>query len=79
MSSSSSSSSVAYAAVQLVLEQTRDNTIQRQREEIERHKMAYEDLRSQVVRYLASDSDMSQGADSDDLFGDSDGDGSVAD
>ena len=72
----SSSSSVAYAAVQLVLEQTRDNTIQRQREEIERHKMAYEDLRSQVVRYLAPDSDMSAG-DSDDLFGDSDG--SVAD
>ena len=75
------SSSVAYLAVQTVLEWSREDVIQRQREEIERRKMAFEDLRCQVIRMLApadEDSDRSIA----ELFGDtteSEGDGSVAD
>ena len=61
--------------MQVVLEHWRGSVIQRQREEIERLRMANEDLRSRVVQYLAPDSDMSVG-DSDELFGD---DGSEAD
>ena len=57
--------------MQVVLHHWRGSVIQRQREEIERLRMANEDLRSRVVRYLAPDSDMSAG-DSDELFGDSD-------
>ena len=74
-------SSVAYPALQIVLEQSREDVIQRQREEIERRKMAFEDLRCQVVRMLApaeDDSDRSIA----ELFGDtteSEGDGSIAD
>ena len=73
------SSSVAYAALSLALEQTRDSVIQRQREEIERRKMMFEDLRCQMVRMLApADTEPSERAS--DLFGDSDGsDGSDGD
>ena len=70
-------SSVAYPALQLVLEQTRDSVIQRQREEIERHKMATEDLRSHMVRLLApADTEPSERSAS--LFGDSDDEASSA-
>ena len=75
------SSSVAYLAVQTVLEWSREDVIQRQREEIERRKMAFKDLRCQVVRMLAprdDDSDRSIG----ELFQsptESDDDGSIAD
>ena len=55
--------------MQIVLDHWRGSVIQRQREEIERLRMANEDLRSRVVQYLAPDSDMSVG-DSDELFGD---------
>ena len=74
-------SSVAYPPLKIVLEQCRDDVIQRQREEIERQKMAFEDLRCHMVRMLApadDDSDRSIA----ELFGDdteSDDDGSVAD
>ena len=73
------SSSVAYLAVQTVLEWSREDVIQRQREEIERRKMAFEDLRCQVVRMLApAETEPSERAS--DLFGDSDGsDGSDGD
>ena len=72
---SASSSATAHTAMQIVLDHWRGSVIQRQREEIERLRMANEDLRSRVVQYLAPDSDMSVG-DSDELFGD---DGSEAD
>ena len=68
----------AYAALKIVLEQGREDVIQRQREEIERHKMACEDLRSHMVRLLAP-ADTEPSERSADLFGDSDGDGSSAD
>ena len=64
-------SSVAYPALKIVLEQSREDVIQRQREEIERRKIAFEDLRCHMVRMLApadTDSDRSIG----ELFGDSD-------
>ena len=71
----------AYAALKIVLEQSREDVIQRQREEIERHKMAFEDLRSHMVRMLApADTEPSERSAA--LFGDSDGsddDGSLAD
>ena len=77
-------SSVAYPALKIVLEQSREDVIQRQREEIERRKMAFEDLRCHMVRMLApADTEPSERAS--DLFGDSDGsdgsdgDGSLAD
>ena len=62
-------SSVAYPALKIVLEQSREDVIQRQREEIERRKMAFEDLRCLMVRMLSpadDDSDRSIA----ELFGD---------
>ena len=56
--------------MQVVLEHWRGSVIQRQREEIERLRMANEDLRSRVVQYLAPDSADVSVADSDELFGD---------
>ena len=59
-------SSIAHAALQVVLEQWRGSVIQRQREEIERLRMEREDMRTRILRMF----DVEGEPDSDDLFGD---------
>ena len=49
-----SQSAVAHAAMQIVLEQSRDSVVQRQREEIETLRMQLEDMRAHVARWIGA-------------------------